>query len=963
MSSADGSYEKSAASERFAKLSALMDEALALPSSEQEAFCSALEATDAEHASMLRELLQAHAQANAIGFLERTISPEVVLADADTTAVEAGQSKQAGVLLGPYRLIRKLGEGGMSSVWLAERDHGTFTRQVALKCLPAYFGNAQFRERLLKEAMILGRLVHPGIAQLFDAGLSSDGDPYMALELVEGEPITEYCDRLKLNLKARVRLVAEACEAIAFLHSHSIVHRDIKPSNVFVDKHGRVKLLDFGIAKILDEASNEATLASAVAFTPEYAAPEQMTGGHITTATDIYAIGVLLYRLLTGTRPYARNATPMVVASAVLNTTPTRPSTLFLSTGGMSTQEAQRIADERNATVKQLRTALLDDLDNILLKCLEKERERRYATADALRADLLAHVESRPVKARPQSALYVLRKFARRHRGGVMAGGLAAAGLVSAIGFGAWQARLTQLEAQNTRRVLSFLQTLIAEANPNSSGVANITVLDLLKRAPDVANKQFPDAPALQYQVLTPVQAILRDLGALPPLEALGAEMVKLSDAVGSLPVEEAADLRRAYASTLSRMGKHKEADVVLSEAMKQLQQSGKTKTLTYAQSLITKAEAHILRREVPEAIRLAKEAHALVQSLLAPGNPERTSMARSAASVLMADLRFVEAGEIAKVDLTEETIAQEPKLSTRLQHRITAAGITAGLGNASLAAKKYAGLVEETERVYGGRHDTYLTLLWLSARAHVENGDYVAAIKTFEQTLAIIRRDEAANTLSMTPVNVLPELAAAQIQLGQIEQARASLKECEERLERLGRKGGTLYRNAAYLLAMADGNYELAEFHLKQWTAIFPPTMPAMDMNKVRVDLQRANWLRVKGEAAQALGVYDTAIAAAKAQMAPMHYQIARAELLHAKALADANQTEKALPIATVASQQLAQALGETHPLVHQAKFVLGRIEERAGQSSGVARARAASEAYKARMSLPLNELLAIVH
>lgn len=953
----------SSSQERYIRLSALMDKALLLPSTEWEAYCAEQDKLAPELGQMLRTLLQAHADAEAKGFLEKTIVPDSVIGSANSDASETIRAKASGLELGPYRLVRKLGDGGMSTVWLAERDHGNFKREVALKCLPAYLAKSTFRERLLREAMILGRLSHPGIAQLLDAGLSPEGEPYIALELVDGEPITTYCDRLKLDLHARVRLIAETCEAVAFLHSHSVVHRDIKPTNVFVTRDGRVKLLDFGIAKLLDEAGSESTQASALAFTPEYAAPEQVSGATVTTSTDVYALGVLLYKLLTGARPYGRDRAPMLVASEVLNTSPSRPSTLFWPTGGIGSEEAQRIADVRNATVKQLRIGLQEDLDNILLKCLEKESVRRYGTVEALRADLLAHLESRPVQARAPSAFYLLRKFARRNRGGVLVGALAAAGLLGAMGFGAWQARQTQLEAQNTKRVLTFLQTLIAEANPNSSGVASISVLDLLKRAPDVAKKQFPNDPSLQYQVLTPVQQILRDLGALPPLEALGAEMVKLSDAVGTLPVEEAADIRRGYASTLARMGKHKEADASLTEAMKLLEAAEKKQTVTYARSLMTKAESHILRREVPEAIRLAKEAHTLARSLLPAGDPERTAIGSAATSVLMADLRFVEAAEIAKTDLTDETIAREPKPSVRLQYRITAAGITAGLGNARLAAKKYAELVEETERVYGGRHDTYLTLLWLSARAHVENGDYEAAVKTFEQTLAIIRKDEGANTLSMSPVNVLPELAVAQIHLGQIEQARANLKDCEARLERLGRKGGTLYRNAMYLLAMAEGNYELAEAQLTQWLAIFPPTMPATDMNKVRVELQRANLLRVKGEAARAVPLYESAIASAKAQTAPNHYQIARAELLYAKALADTGQIEKALPIALGAQKRLADALGQTHPLVHQANFLLGKFEEKAGQSTGAARVRASLDAYKTRMPRALNETLPIVH
>jgi eukaryotic-like serine/threonine-protein kinase len=946
----------------LSRLSSLMDEALALSEGDRQAICTTLAKTEPALASKLEALLRAHQSAEQLGFLEGTISPDSLLGSAGPANSREPQ-KEPGLMLGPYRLLKKIGDGGMSSVWLAERDYGTFVHQVAIKCLPAYFGNAELRERLLQEAAILSRVSHPGIAQFLDAGLHNDSEPYIALELIDGEPITAYCDRLKLDVKARVRLVAEACEAIAFLHSRAIVHRDIKPSNVFVDQGGKIKLLDFGIAKIVDEVPAATTRASIAAFTPEYAAPEQISGGAITTATDVYSVGVLLYRLLTGNRPYGRALAPMMFASEVLNTQPSRPSTLFWPAGGMSLDEAERIARERNATVKQLRNGLRDDLDNIVLKCLEKESERRYTTVEALRADLLAHLASRPVHARPPSMFYRARKFAARHRGGVAASLVTACALLGALGYGAWQTRQTQLEAENTKRVLTFLQTLIAEASPNNTGVETIGVLDLLQRAPDVAKKQFPENASMQYQVLKPVDAILRDLGALPPLETLGAEMVKISDSIPSLAVEEIADVRRSYAGTLARMGKAKDADVVLAAAMRRLEDADKEQTLVYAQTMMTKAEAHILRREVPEAIRLAKESYARAQTLLSLGAPERTALANAAASILMADFRFVEAGNIASVDLTNANIVREPKASARLQYRIVSAGITAGLGDARAAATQYPQLIDEAERLYGGRHDTYLTLLWLSARAHSENGDYVAATKMLEKTLSIIRKEEGANTISMSPVNVLPELAVAQLHRGEREQARLSLQEAEAHLQRLGRKGGTLYRSAAYLLAMADGNLELAESHLKNWLAIFPPSMPATDMNKVRVELERANLLRVKGEATLAAEIYGAAIASSKAQLAPNHYQIARAQLLHAMTLADAQQLSSALPLAHSAVKQLNQTLGMEHPLSLQGEFILGEIERKNGVASGATRAQTAAKNYELRMKRPLDTSLSVLH
>jgi eukaryotic-like serine/threonine-protein kinase len=909
---------------------------------------------------MLRELLRAHTDAEAKNFLERTISPEAVLDGGESIQHDDIQPKRAGLMLGPYRLIRKLGEGGMSSVWLAERDHGNFTRQVALKCLPAYFANAEFRDRLLKEAMILGRLSHPGIAQLLDAGLSSDGEPYMALELIDGQPITEYCDQLKLDLKARVRLAAEACEAVAFLHSHSIVHRDIKPSNVFVDKSGRVKLLDFGIAKILDEAPSEATHASSLAFTPEYAAPEQVTGGIITTKADVYALGVLLYRLLTGARPYARGAAPMAVASAVLNTLPSRPSTLFLPTGGMATEDAQRVADVRNATVKQIRLALRDDLDNILLKCLEKEAERRYGTVEALRADLLAHLHSRPVQARPQSVLYVLRKFASRHRGGVATGAVALAGLVAAIGFGAWQARQTQLEAENTKRVLGFLQTLIAEANPNNTGVETITVLDLLKRAPEVAKKQFPEDASLQYQVLKPVERILRDLGASQPLVLVEAEMVKLIDLAGGISLEEESELRGLHASSLARFGQHQEAEAMLHQVFSKLEAAKKNDTIAYANALMRKAETLVLRRDRVESAKHALESYRLTSALEAPGSEQLLETAYLTVSVLLAANRVNDAADIARKDFTPELIAKVRVQNKRLQYLLVYAAFTSMLGDPRSAARQYDDLLDEIKRFYGERYSSYATLLLLSARSSVETGDYGKAIRLLKEAVAIERKDQKVSGFQL--LNVFVQLTGAYANLGSIEDAKAALAQCDE-LIRDGQPRNFLYWQAAYQVALADNDLVSAATALDKWEASLPGGLPANDIGKLRATLSRANLLLLRGSAPQAVTIYEQVLPVWREQLPAEHYRVMSSQVRYAQALGESGDFVRALPLAQSAVQRLDIVLGSDHPLVLQAEFILGQIEQKTAIASGVARAEKAAGAYEKRMNRPLRESLRLLH
>jgi serine/threonine-protein kinase len=938
-----------------------MDEALALPSSEWEWFCQKQDQADAELGGMLRTLLKAHADAEAKGFLERTIAPESVLPAGDDAAGDSIQPKLSGFQLGPYRLVRKLGDGGMSTVWLAERDHGNFKRQVALKCLPAFLANPAFKERLLREAMILGRLSHPGIAQLLDAGLSPEGEPYIALELVDGEPITSYCDRLKLDLRSRVRLVAEACEAVAFLHSHSVVHRDIKPTNVFVTQAGRVKLLDFGIAKLMDDVGSDATHASAMAFTPEYAAPEQVNGGAVTTSTDVYALGVLLYKLLTGARPYGRNRSPMLVASEVLNTSPSRPSTLFWATGGLGAEEAKRIAEVRNATVKQLRVGLQDDLDNILLKCLEKEGVRRYSTVEALRIDLLAHLESRPVQARPQSILYLLRKFARRNRGGVLAGGLAAAGIVSAIGFGAWQARLTQLEAENTRRVLSFLQTLIAEANPSNTGIETITVLDLLKRAPDIAKKQFPENPTLQYEMLKPVEAILRELGSMQPLEAVQSEMVRLLDAGASSSIEESDGRRLSHAFTLIEGERAAEGDAIVEAVLKRLEATRRTDTMTYSRALMFKANFLMLTRRTVEASEFAKRSYELAMKLLPPGDKLRIEAASKVVGTLIAGYQIVDAAEIAKQELLPEYVDREPRANVRFEYRMLNATVAVNLGDVRAASQQYDELIEEGRRLYGGQQNIFVYLLVISARAHVEAGRYSRAVELLQEAQSIIRKGELASD-TMAVVNTNSDLALALIYAGAIGDAKANLELAASALPK-GRPGDTPYQRASYVVALAQRDFDAAGRALDRWEKNFPPTIPVTDMNRVRIALERANLLRLTGQAKPALDIFRVAIENARAKLPPNHYHLARADLLYALTLADSGDLAAAGSLATSANQRVAASLGSDHPLVLQSEFILGEIERVASKTSGEARSQRAAIAYESKMNRPIRESLWLLH
>lgn len=340
-------------------------------------------------------------------------------------------SGRAGETVGPYRLVRELAHGGMGSVWLAARDDDEYQSEVAIKLIRNVSG-AQVRERFLAERQILATLNHPNIARLLDGGTTTDGAPYVVMEFISGEPIDEYCERHQLSTAARVQLFRTVCDAVQYAHRNLIVHRDLKPANILVDADGVPKLLDFGIAKLL--GANDAALLSTPMtmdgqqmLTPHYASPEQIRGQPITTASDIYSLGVLLCQLLTGHLPYeTAEGDALNLARAICETEPRRPSSIIR---GNTAQQPPTSA------YAKLDRQLVGDLDNIVLKALRKEPDARYSSVDELADDLRRHLKRLPVRARPATWHYRLTRFTSRHRWGMTATSLAAAGLITATVF------------------------------------------------------------------------------------------------------------------------------------------------------------------------------------------------------------------------------------------------------------------------------------------------------------------------------------------------------------------------------------------------------------------------------------------------------------------------------------------------------------------------------------------------
>ncbi|MGD0212710.1 MAG: serine/threonine-protein kinase [Terriglobales bacterium] len=390
---------------RWLEVSPYLDQALSIPESERAAWLESFRTDRPDLINLVQELLQEHRSLNQVQFLER---PPV-------------QSVLVGQKIGAYTLTSPLGHGGMGSVWLAQRSDGRFERKAAVKLLNAALIGRDGEERFKREGAILGRFWHANIAELLDAGVTSWGQPYIILEYVEGKPIDSYCDEHKLPVKERISLFLDVLGAVAYAHANLIVHRDLKPTNVLVDKDGHVKLLDFGIAKLLEtEGQHDSptllTLEGDSPLTPEYAAPEQVTGAPITTATDVYALGIVLYQLLSGHHPVGRALrSPADLVKAIVDTEPSRPSTM-VQPSSIDAETTTTNAAKRGTTPDKLNRLLRGDLDTIIGKALKKDPRERYASVTAFADDLRRYLKQEAISARPDTLAYRTAKFLRRNR-------------------------------------------------------------------------------------------------------------------------------------------------------------------------------------------------------------------------------------------------------------------------------------------------------------------------------------------------------------------------------------------------------------------------------------------------------------------------------------------------------------------------------------------------------------------
>lgn len=604
----------------------LMDEWLELPEEQRAGWMSEIERTRPELFPALLELLRRPPS----GFLETL--PQITAAD------ETEAWLKPGMLAGPYRLERQLGRGGMGVVWLARRADGSLDRAVALKFPLLDSHDRALANRFARERNILARLANACIARLYDAGVTGEGHPYLALEYVEGQPITEHCDRERLNLRARLKLFLEVLHAVQYAHSNLVIHRDLKPANILVTKTGHVRLLDFGIAKLLeqDDASGDVTRANTRMLTPDYASPEQIAGNAVTTATDVYSLGVLLHELLTGVRPFRGGAIR----------TPPRAS-------GARINHAQ--AQARGAiSAKRLVSALRGDLDTIVLTAMQVEAQLRYATADAFSQDIERYLNGQPLLARPESLWYRTRKFILRNKAAT--GAALAIVLALAAGGGiAWrQKQRADRAAATAQAVRDFLQQdLLAQAGsesqaaPGSRPDPDIKVRTALDRAASRLAGRFNGQPVVEAAIRQTIGDTYLELGLYPQAEAQITRALEIRRRTLGAADSDTLKSMQTLADLYQREGKYDASEAVAHDLLETERRLGRMNTRESIAAMIILADiAGSGRANYPRAEELNTQVLEMERRVLGESDPLTLATMNNLAAALTREGKFAQAEE-----------------------------------------------------------------------------------------------------------------------------------------------------------------------------------------------------------------------------------------------------------------------------------------------------------------------------
>jgi serine/threonine protein kinase len=660
----------------------------------------------------------------------------------------ATSALQSGSRLGPYRVDRLLGEGGMGEVWLASRDDGLYDGQVAIKTLHPYFAGGALRDRFLREAKVLGRLAHSNIARLLDAGIH-DGVVYLVLEYVVGRPIDVACDEEKLTVAARLEIFLQLCAAVAHAHSSLVVHRDIKPGNVLLTADGVPKLLDFGIASFFEhekgEVQSDITRLTGRIFTPEYAAPEQVLGQEITTSTDVYSLGVLLYVLLSGRLPYGvAEGARTQWEHAVLHQEPAR----LARSADLGAHD--EVAAARSTTFARLRRELGGDLENIVQKALKKRPEERYLTVAAFADDVRRYLQGDPVQARSDTAWYRLRKFARRNR---LAVGATVA-VVAALGVGlvvsVWQLQVARAERRHAEEVKEFVASIFRSADPFFTGKTDMAASELLSLAHQRIEHELRSKPQSAAELLNIVgesQVNLEQYDAARATLAKAIEIAEQMQPRGELMIAVA---RAKLGEVAIDDGEREKVKTLLDQSLPVLRAHQPASAREYAGALQLLANYESDEGNMNVAIASSREAVDVLNAAYGSQNSETILSKRNLALYLVLDHQYAEAKPLLEQAL-HDAQAMSPsgeRLALLASNESTYARLLIDLGEFEKAIEHLHAGIDLGTKAFGEKSLTVSALLSLLTRAQARQGLINEAIDTAKRAYGLSEPGEISARL-----------------------------------------------------------------------------------------------------------------------------------------------------------------------------------------------------------------------
>ncbi|HET9514755.1 MAG TPA: serine/threonine-protein kinase [Gemmatimonadales bacterium] len=634
--------------------------------------------------------------------------------------------------VGPWRMVRELGHGGMGTVYLAERDDEQFRKQVAIKILRRGIAGEDLTRRFRHERQILASLDHPNIARMLDGGMES-GAPYIVMEFVDGVPLDTFCRRHQLPLNRRLELFADVCAAVQYAHQNLVVHRDLKPSNILVTDDGQVKLLDFGIAKLLEEEdaveAAPLTRTGLRLMTPEYAAPEQVRGGLITTATDVYALGIVLYELLAGRRPYeVKGRSLSEIERVVCQSEPVRPSTA---------------AARERAGADPLPRRLRGDLDVITLKALRKEPERRYQSVAELLDDLRRYRDGLPILARPDTFFYRARKFGGRHRVAIGVAGLALATLLA----GALRERGLRAEAEaeaaKARAVKDFLVGIFQASDPYGRTPEQeraVTAQGLLDRGRERVDSALGGQPEIQGEMLSVLGGVYSNLGLYAEAAPLFERSLVLRRELFSERSAAVAESMTELADVYQRQGHYARADSLLRHALALRQDLHGRRSLEAARSLDRLATVLEQQSRYADAEPLYREALAIRTERLGPRHLDVAESMLNLSLLLYWKAEYDASEQMAReaIEIRQEQLGPRHLLVALAMHNL--AQVQHARGELADAERLFRESLELKKEAFGGPHPRITVHLNNYARVLRERGKYAEAERLFREALTLDR-------------------------------------------------------------------------------------------------------------------------------------------------------------------------------------------------------------------------------